>query len=150
MKVILNQDITNLGEEGDIREVAAGYARNYLLPHKYAVSYTKQNLRVMEGRKAQIDKRKDVKRVEALGIKERLELEELKFQMPAGENGRLFGSVSSAMISEDLARRGFEIERRRIEVPDSHIRQVGNYTVTVRLYGRQEAEVRVIVEAAAT
>jgi large subunit ribosomal protein L9 len=150
VKVILSQDILSLGEEGDVREVAGGYARNYLFPKKLAVAHTRNNLRVFESRKALIDKRKEDKRTEALGLAERLGHEELKFVMPAGDNGKLFGSVSATMIGDELAKRGYEIERKRIEVPDNHIRQVGTYTVKVKLYGQQEAPVKVMVEGAKT
>jgi large subunit ribosomal protein L9 len=150
VKVILSQDILNLGEEGDVREVAAGYARNYLLPRKLAAAHTRQNLQVFESRRSHIEKRKEVKRTEASGLAERLQAEELKFAMPAGENGKLFGSVNAAMIGEELGKRGYEIERKRIEIPDNHIRQVGTYTIKVKLYGQQEAPIKVVVEAAAT
>jgi large subunit ribosomal protein L9 len=150
VKVILSQDILNLGEEGDVREVAAGYARNYLLPRKLASACTRQNLQVFESRRAHIEKRKEVKRTEASGLAERLQAEELKFAMPAGENGKLFGSVNAAMIGEELGKRGYEIERKRIEIPDNHIRQVGAYTIKIKLYGQQEAPIKVVVEAAAT
>jgi large subunit ribosomal protein L9 len=148
MKIILSQDVVNLGEEGDIREVTGGYARNFLLPQKLAVRYTKENLRVLESRREQIEKKREEKRTEALGVKERIEQEEIRFKMRAGENGTLFGSVSSALIGEELEKLGYEIERRRIDVPDNTIRAVGNYKVRVRLYGHEEAELTVIVEAA--
>jgi len=84
MKVILNHDVAGLGEEGDIRDVTNGYARNYLIPKKFALAYTKHNLTQIESRRAAIEQRKEEKRKEAMGIKERLESEELTFTMPAG------------------------------------------------------------------
>lgn len=148
-KVILSQDILNVGEEGDVREVAGGYARNYLLPKKLAVAYTRHNLQLFESRRAHIEQRRDAKRTEAMSLAERLGVEELKFVMPAGENGKLFGSVKAAMVGEELGKRGYDIERKRIEVPDNHIRQVGTHAVKIKLYGQQEATIRVVVEAAA-
>jgi large subunit ribosomal protein L9 len=148
VKVILSQDILSLGEEGDVREVAGGYARNYLFPKKLAVAHTRNNMRAFETRKAAIDQRKEAKRTEALGLAERLGHEELKFVMPAGDNGKLFGSVNASMIGEELSKKGYEIERKRIEVPDNHIRQVGSYTIKIRLYGQQEAPIKVVVEGA--
>jgi large subunit ribosomal protein L9 len=147
MKIILNQDIVRLGEEGDIREVATGYARNYLIPKGLAVPYTQQNLLTLKSRKKQIEKRKEDKRQEAMGVKERLEEQELRFVMPAGESGKLFGSVNATLIGDELAKLGFEIERKRIEVPDNHIRMVGDHSVRIRLYGKEEASVKVVVEA---
>jgi len=148
MKIILNQDIAGLGEEGDIKEVANGYARNYLIPKKIASPYTKQNLVVLESRRKAIEQRKEEKRREAMGIKERLESEDLVFTMPAGESGKLFGSVNNAMIAQELEARGYSIERKRIEVPEHNIRMVGAHTVKIRLYGQEEANLKVGVEAA--
>jgi len=148
MKIILNQDVVGLGEEGDIREVANGYARNFLLPRKLAVQHTRQNLAQFTSRKSAIEGRKDEKRKEAMGLKERLETEELQFSMPAGESGKLFGSVTNALIGAELEKRGYALERRRIEVPEHHIRQTGSFTVKVKLYGNEEAALKVVVEAA--
>ena len=149
MKIILSKDVINLGEEGDVCEVATGFARNYLIPMKMAVPHSKQNLRDLDHKRVSIEQRKEEKRKDALGVKERLESEELKFQMSAGESGKLFGSVGSALISEELEKRGYEnVERKRIEVPDNHIRNTGEFTVLVKLYGQEEAKVKVTVEPA--
>jgi large subunit ribosomal protein L9 len=148
MKVILNHDVAGLGEEGDIRDVTNGYARNYLIPKKFALAYTKHNLTQIESRRAAIEQRKEEKRKEAMGIKERLESEELTFTMPAGDSGKLFGSVNNAMVVQELENRGYTIEKKRVEVPEHNIRVVGNYTVRVKLYGNEEAQINVLVEAA--
>ena len=147
MKIILNQDVVGLGEEGDIREVADGYGRNYLLPRKLAVAHSRQNLAQFTSRKSAIEGRKDEKRKEAMGLKERLEAEEILFSMPAGESGKLFGSVNNALVGAELEKRGFTIEKRRIEVPEHHIRQTGTFTVRIKLYGNEEAALKVVVEA---
>jgi large subunit ribosomal protein L9 len=149
MKVILNADVVGLGEEGDIKEVAGGYARNYLLPHKLAVLHTRENLAALQHRMVAIEKRRDEKRQEALGLKERLETEEISFAMPAGENGKLFGSVSSAMVATELEKRGFQIEKKRIEIPEHTLRTVGTFKVKVKLYDKEEATLKVAVEAVA-
>ncbi len=149
MKVILNQDVIGLGEEGDIREVATGYARNFLLPKSLAVPHTKANLASLERRRGAIEQRRTAKRTEALGLKERLEAEELKFAMPAGENGKLFGSVNNATLAAELEKRGYQIEKKRIEVPDHAIRATGTYKAKVRLYDKEEAVLKLVVEAAA-
>jgi large subunit ribosomal protein L9 len=147
MKVILNQDVSGLGEEGDVRDVAAGYARNFLIPKNFALPYTKQNLTQLESRRAAIEQRKDEKRREAMSITERLEGVELVFSMPAGESGKLFGSVNNAMIVQELERRGYSIEKKRVEVPEHNIRMVGSHKVNVKLYGNEEAQISVVVEA---
>jgi len=146
MKVILNQDVLELGEEGDIKEVADGYARNFLFPKKMAVAHTKQNLALLEHRRGEIETRKETKRQDAKGLKERLEAEEIKFSVPAGENGKLFGSVSNAMVGSELEKRGYQIDKKRIEVPDHTIRSAGNFKVRIRLYEKEEAIVKVVVE----
>jgi large subunit ribosomal protein L9 len=149
MKVILYQDVAGLGEEGDIKEVARGYARNFLLPKKLAVPHTKENLAVLEHRRSAIEKRKDEKRQEALGLKERLEAEQITFSVPAGENGKLFGSVSNTLVAQELEKRGYQIEKKRIEIPDHTIRSVGTYKVRVRLYDKEEANIKLVVEGVA-
>ena len=147
-KVILNQDVTGLGEEGDIREVAAGFARNFLYPQKLAMPYSKQSLQQLESRRVAIERRKEEKRSAAMGLKERLQAEELQFSVPAGESGKLFGSVNNATIAQELEKRGFTIEKKRIEVPEHNIRMVGTHTVRIHLYGNEQAEVSVVVEPA--
>jgi large subunit ribosomal protein L9 len=146
MKIILNQDIPNLGEEGDIKNVANGYARNYLLPRKLVMPYTKQNLNILGKRKTIIEKRKDDKRKNALNMKDQIEAEQLEFMMPAGASGKLFGSVNAALIAEALEKRGYHIEKKRIEIPDHSIRMIGEYEVKIRLYEQKEAKLKIIVE----
>ena len=149
MKIILEKDVTGLGEEGDIKEVANGYARNFLLPRKLAVPHTKEFLAALAHKRVAIEKRKADKRLEAAGLKERLEAEEIKFTVPAGENGKLFGSVNNANVLLELEKRGYTVEKKRIEIPEHAIRAVGTYKVRIRLYDREEAVVKVIVEGAA-
>jgi large subunit ribosomal protein L9 len=149
MKVILNQDVIGLGEEGDIKDVANGYARNFLLPKKLAVLHTRENLAALEHKRAAIESRKEEKRKEAQGLRERLEAEEIKFAVPAGENGKLFGSVNNTLVAVELEKKGFQIEKKRIEIPEHTIRSVGAYKVKVRLYDKEEAVIKVIVEGTA-
>ena len=146
MKVILNQDIANLGEEGDIKDVARGYARNYLIPKRMVMPYTSEALAMLESRRESIEQRREEKRTAAMDVKTRLESEPLEIEMPAGDRGRLFGSVTSATIADTLAAHGIDIERRRIDIPDKTIKNVGTTYVRVRLYGDQEAELRVDVK----
>jgi large subunit ribosomal protein L9 len=148
MKVILNQDVVGLGEEGDIKDVADGYARNFLLPKKLAVPHTRQFLVMLEHKRAAIEKRKEEKRRDAAGLKERLEAEEIRFTVPAGENGKLFGSVNNLNVATELEKKGFTIEKKRIEIPEHAIRSVGTYKIRIRLYDREEATVKLVVEGA--
>ncbi len=139
MKVILNQDLIGLGEEGDIKDVADGYARNFLLPKKLAVPHTKEFLAALGHKRAAIEKRKEGKRFEAASLKERLEAEEIQFSVPAGENGKLFGSVNNTNVGVELEKRGYQIEKKRIEVPEHTIRSTGTFKVRIRLYDKEEA-----------
>ena len=149
MKVILNRDVPNLGEEGDICDVAPGYARNYLLPKGLVMQHNARNLALIGERREQIEKRKEDKRQEAMGLKERLESHPVVVTMRAGANGKLFGSVTNATIAEHLAKDGIDVERKKIDIPDNTIKSLGNYKVTVRLYGDEEASVTVTVHPTA-
>lgn len=144
-KVILIQDVKDLGEEGDVKEVKRGYARNYLMPKKLAVPYTKGNLKLIEARRAIIEQKKEEKRQAALGLKERLESLSLKIVMPMGENGRLFGSVTSAIIADELQKLGISVEKKKIEIPEHAIKTQGTYKVRVKLYDNQEGVLKVLV-----
>jgi len=145
MKVILSKDLATLGEEGDVKDVAKGYARNYLFPRGIALPYTPQTVRLFEARKGEIDARKAVKRQDAMGLKERLESLELSISMPAGANGKLYGAVTSQTIADELAKLGFDIDRRRIDLPAASIKAVGKYKAVARLYEASRAEVQITV-----
>lgn len=147
MKVILKQDLSNLGEEGDVKVVADGYGRNYLIPKGIAVPYNKANVEIFNQKKNAIDARKEAKRKDALSLKDKLAGEALKFAMPVGEKGKLFGAITSANIVEELAKSGIVVERKKIEIPEHSIKVVGNYTVKIKLYGGEVAELKVVVEA---
>ncbi len=146
MKIILYKDVERLGEEGNIKDVANGYARNYLIPQKMAVPYNAQSLKTLEQKRNAIEKRREEKRKEAMSLKERLENEEIIFTMPAGESGKLFGSVNNATIMQELEKRGFSIDKKRIDVPDHSLRVVGNHTVKVKLYANEEASLNITIE----
>ena len=146
MKVILTQDVVNLGEEGDVRVVKDGYARNYLLPTGAAVIYNKGNAAIFASRAAQIEKRKEEKRAEARSLKEKLDSLEIRIVVSAGESGKLFGSVTSQMVQEELKKAGFDIERKKIEVATHAIKMTGTYSVLVHLYefGGEQVEDSVV------
>lgn len=145
MKIILNQDVHNLGEEGDVVVVKDGYARNFLLPKGYAVLFNKANQSLFASRTAAIEKRKEEKRKAAASVKEQLDSMSLTLVVSAGESGKLFGSVTNAMVQEALAKNGIEVERKRIEVATHAIKMVGSYSVKVRLYEGESAQVKIEV-----
>ena len=148
MKVILNQDIANLGEQGDVKVVADGYARNFLIPKKMAVPYTRANITNLEQKKLIIEKNREEKRKNALGIKERLQEEKLTLAMPAGEKGKLFGAVTSSNIADELAKLGIAVDKKKIDIPSPGIKTIGNYVVKIKLYGGNSADLKIDVEAA--
>ncbi len=147
MKVILNQDVKHLGEEGDVKVVANGYARNYLLPRELAVPYNEATVLMFEARKAEIEARKEQKRKDSASLKDKLQAEALTIVMPAGTNGKLYGAVTSQTVMELLQKQGYDIERKRIEIPGAAIKSTGKYNVTVRLYEANTAELTVVVKS---
>lgn len=150
MKVILNVDVKSLGEEGDVKNVANGYARNFLLPRNLAVPYNEVTVQLFEAKKAEIEAKKEQKRKDSASLKEKLEAATLEVEMPAGANGKLYGAVTTNVIADALAKLGFEIERKRIELAGLAIKTVGTYKATVKLYEAQTAEIHVVVKAQET
>lgn len=147
MKVILTVDIKSLGEEGDVKNVAKGYYRNFLHPRNMAVICTPETLAFFESKKAEIEARKEEKRQNARSIKEKLEALHLEATLPAGPNGKLYGAVSAQTVIEMLAKEGYEFERKRIDIPGVTIKSVGNYHFTVKLYENEVAEVKISIKA---
>jgi large subunit ribosomal protein L9 len=150
MKVILNKDLAPLGEEGDVKDVARGYARNFLFPREIAVPYNEKTVKLFESRKEEIDARKAEKRKDAAGLKEKLEALELSVSMPAGANGRLYGAVTSQTVMDELAKQGFQIERKRIELQGTSFKSVGKYKVVIKLYESASAELGITVQGEKT
>jgi len=147
MKVILNKDLATLGEEGDVKDVAKGYARNYLFPRGIALPYTQRMIQIIEGRRTEIESRKEQKRLDARSVKEKLDSLELSISMPAGANGKLYGAVTNQTIADELAKNGFQIERKRIELAGSGFKSVGKYKAAVKLYENQSAEITITITA---
>jgi large subunit ribosomal protein L9 len=132
MKVILNQSIDGLGSEGEILVVKDGYARNYLIPKGWAKQATKINI-IATQKNIENKQKKDAKtrdNLEALG--KQIDKLSLKFELKAGEEGRLFGSVTSQMIVDAIAEKGYTINKKEVEIPDS-INHVGKYFVNIKL-----------------
>ncbi|MDR3303730.1 MAG: 50S ribosomal protein L9 [Treponema sp.] len=146
MKVILNKDLAPLGEEGDVKDVAKGYARNYLFPRNIALPYTDRVIKLFETRKEEIEARKQAKRQDASSVREKLEALELVISMPAGANGKLYGAVTTQTIIDELDKQGFQIERKRIELPGNSFKSAGKYKVAVKLYESAAAELNVTVQ----
>jgi large subunit ribosomal protein L9 len=149
MRVILNQDVPNLGELGDVKDVAPGYARNFLFPRSLAFAHNAKAVALFEKRKAEIDALKASKRAASASLKEKIEAEDFVLVLPAGANGKLYGAVTGHNVADELAKKGIDVERKKIEVPGHSIKSVGNYKVLVRLYEKEEATLRLIVQGQA-
>jgi large subunit ribosomal protein L9 len=146
VEVILRDDVPNLGKIGDVVRVKPGYARNYLLPRGLAIEANSKNLRVLEHQKRVIGAKADRERKSAEAQAKHVDGIELRVQARAGEEGRLFGSVTNLDIERLLAARGVTVDRRRIQL-DEPIKQLGTYPVVV-LVGRDvRATVHIVVEA---
>jgi len=146
MKVILCEDIANLGKMGSSVKVADGYARNYLLPRKLAVNADSASAKQIEHEMAIIKRREEKQKAAIAEVAKKLEGVTVEIKARAGEEDKLFGSVTNAMIAEKLAEAGHEIDRKLI-VLEEPIRTLGIFTVPVRLGHGVEAEVKVWVSA---
>jgi len=134
MEVILLDDITNLGHEGDVVKVADGYARNYLIPQKLVAEATAGNLKQLENRRRAIEDREEQKRTQALELAEEMKDKSLIIRASVGEGGRLHGEVTAQNIAEAVAEQhAVEISRHDVDVP-MPIREKGNYLISASLY----------------
>ena len=144
MRLILQETIEKLGVAGQVVEVKPGYARNYLLPRGLAIPATDNNLRRLEKIKSAWAKRESAERESATQLAEVLNAVSLSMARKAGENDQLFGSVTSADITEALAAQGYKVEKRRVQL-DEPIKVIGEYTVPIKLYSDITATVKVTV-----
>ena len=145
MKVVLLGEIKGKGGEGDVVDVAQGYAENYLFPKKLAVAATKGNLKQLEERRSNIEKREAVRIADANTLKETLEGKSVVVDAKVGDEGVLFGSVTSAMIADAVkAQLGVELDRKRIEL-GKPIKMAGSHEVAVSLYREIRATLTVLV-----
>lgn len=131
--ILLREDIEHVGGRGEIVKVKAGYARNYLLPQKFATLATKGNVKQIEQERAALLKRAAIEKATAEAQHEQMTSIALTFERKAGEHGTLFGSVTSMDIAEALKAKGYEIDRRKIVLKEA-IKETGEYTVNVKLH----------------
>lgn len=144
--VLLREDIENLGGRGEIVKVKAGYARNFLLPKGYATLATKGNVKQIELERSGLLKRAAVEKSTADAQAEQMGGISLSFERKAGEGGTLFGSVTSMDIADALKAKGYEIDRRKINLKET-IKETGDYTVGVKLHREVTVEIPVSVKA---
>jgi large subunit ribosomal protein L9 len=148
MQLILNEEVPNLGGPGDVVKVRAGYARNYLLPRKLAVEANPKNLRAFEHQKGLAMLKREALKSKARGLKEKLDALSVTVSARAGEEGKLFGSVTNIDVERALRERGLEIDRRKILLVEP-IKQLGDYTIQIRLEAEVEAGLKLSVVAEA-
>jgi large subunit ribosomal protein L9 len=146
MEVILREDVAKLGRPGDVVRVKDGYARNFLLPRGLAVEANQRNLRAFEHEKRLAMRRREAKKQFALQQKEKLDALALTLTVRAGEEGRLFGSVTNIDIERALRDHGIEVDRRKIMLPEP-IKQLGEFTVVIKVDPEVEATLRLKVAA---
>jgi len=144
MKIILKEDVENLGQPGDIVDVKDGYARNYLIPRQYALKATTSNLKIFEQEKKRIESKRDKDRRAAESFAEQLKNVSLTATVAVGEEDKVFGSVTSQNIAELLAAKGLEIDRRKIQL-DEPLKALGVYDVAIRLHSEVVAMIKVWV-----
>lgn len=147
MKIIFLQDVKGKGKKGEIKNVSDGFAKNFLLPQKMAVEATAANLNAAKGKQESIQYHKDMEEENAKKLAEKIAQISLNISAKAGENGKLFGSVTSKELSEILKKEhGFDIDKRKFVLPDG-IKSEGAYTVDIKLHPGIVAKLKVTVKA---
>jgi large subunit ribosomal protein L9 len=144
MEVILKEDVANLGHRGDLVKVADGYGRNFLLPRKLALQATLANKAVVEQMKSAAARRSATEKAQAEELVIKLEPVVLSFTRKSGEAGHLFGSVTSSDIAGGLEAKGFEVDRRKIQL-DEPLKSLGEFSVAIKLHREVTAHVKVKV-----
>jgi large subunit ribosomal protein L9 len=144
MKVILRQDVDALGLEGDVVDVAVGYARNYLIPKGFVLEANKQNIKLMEMQKKKIEIKRIKAKENAEKIKEEISDVVIHIAQKAGEEDKLYGSVTSMDIAEQLEKKGISIDRRKILL-DKPIKSLGEFDVPIKLYPKVTGSIKVVV-----
>ena len=144
MDVLLCDDVDNLGQRGQVVRVRAGYGRNYLLPQGLAIKASAGNKKMLDEQRRLLAKREQREHLSAQSESEKLQGIELRFERRVGEHGILFGSVTALDIAEALKERGLTVERRRIGLRE-HIKEVGDYDITIKLHRDVNPSIKVFV-----
>ena len=145
MKVILQKDIHNLGDAGDVKNVADGYARNFLLPKKLVIPFNESSKTAIDHQKQVIKVKKDKRRKESEKTAQAFSGLTLTIKAKVGEEDKLFGSITAIDIAKQLKDAGFDIDKRRIHL-DEQIKTLGEHNVSIKLEEGLTAQVKVIVE----
>jgi large subunit ribosomal protein L9 len=145
MEVILKEDVVKLGSRGDVVKVAAGYGRNYLLPKKLAIEANAANKAVVAQMKASAVRRNAKEKAGAEELAKQIDAVVVNFTRKAGEGDQLFGSVTSSDIAAELTKKGFDIDRRKIQLHEP-LKQLGDFTIAVKLHRDVTAHFKVVIE----
>jgi large subunit ribosomal protein L9 len=145
MEVILKEDVVKLGSRGDVVKVAEGYGRNYLLPRKLAIEASAANKAVIEQMKAAAVRRSAKEKTQAEELAKQFDGLSVSFQRRSGEHDQLFGSVTSGDISEALVKKGFDLDRRKIQIHEP-LKTLGEFTVPIRLHKDVTTHLKVVIE----
>jgi large subunit ribosomal protein L9 len=145
MEVILKEDVVKLGSRGDVVKVAAGYGRNYLLPKKLAIEANAANKAVVVQMKASAVRRNAKEKAGAEELAKQIDAVAVSFTRKAGEGDHLFGSVTSSDIAAELTKKGFDIDRRKIQLHEP-LKQLGDFTIAVKLHKEVTAHFKVVIE----
>jgi large subunit ribosomal protein L9 len=145
MEVILRETIDTLGRAGQVVKVADGYARNYLLPRKLAYAATPGNMKVIEFERQSLLRKEAKQEGDAAKLKEMLDAVEITIRRKVGEQSALYGSVTNSDVADELEKKGFQLEKRKIHM-EEHIRKIGEYQIPIRLFKDVVAHVKLKVE----
>ena len=145
MEVILKEDVAKLGSRGDVVKVAEGYGRNFLLPRKLAIEATSGNKKVIEQMRAAALRRSAKEKAQAEELSKQFDGLSLSFQRRSGEHDQLFGSVTSSDLADALDRKGFNVDRRKIQLHEP-LKTLGEFTVPVKLHKEVTAHLKVVIE----
>jgi large subunit ribosomal protein L9 len=145
MEVILKEDVAKLGSRGDVVKVAEGYGRNFLLPRKLAIEANAGNKAVITQMKAASVRRSAKEKTQAEELAKQFEGVSVSFERKSGENDQLFGSVTSGDIAEALAKKGFNLDKRQVQLHEP-LKTVGEFTVPVKLHKEVTAHLKVVIE----
>jgi len=145
MEVILKEDVAKLGSRGDVVKVAEGYGRNFLLPRKLAIEATASNKAVIEQMKAAAVRRSAKEKAQAEELSKQFAGVFVDFKRRAGEHDQLFGSVTSSDIAEALEKKGFNVDRRKIQLHEA-LRTLGEFTVPIKLHKDVTTHLKVVIE----
>lgn len=145
MKVIFLKDIPGTGKKGEVKEVSLGYARNYLIPNGLALEATPGHLKELKKQEEILAKKAAKGLQEAKNLAEKISGKTVTVKAKAGEEGRLFGSVTAADLAAALSAEGIKVDKKKIEL-DEHIKSLGNYTARIRLHPEVSVPVTIVVE----